>query len=147
MAVLLLFKVKKKNNRGQVFSIDVIISIILFIVILILVFYSWEYSISRVDSNEKKKDLSEVCFYLTQNVLYNEINTSLSSFTSISNSVCDKNGVYSKTMNCFFILNLENKSIYYVGQKNITKKYTSTISRIILMENQMALLTVGVQNE
>jgi hypothetical protein len=50
-------------------------------------------------------------------------------------------------MNCFFILNLENKSIYYVGEKNISKKYTSTISRMIFIENKMALLTVGVQNE
>ncbi|MFA6088381.1 MAG: hypothetical protein WC755_00825, partial [Candidatus Woesearchaeota archaeon] len=60
---------------------------------------------------------------------------------------CKKSGVYSKTMNCFFILNLENKSIYYVGEKNISKKYTSTISRMIFIENKMALLTVGVQNE
>jgi len=145
--VWLLFKVKKKNNKGQVFSVDAIISIILFIVILIIVFYSWEYSISRVDSNEKKQDLGKVCFYLTQNILYEDINTSISSFTSITDSTCKKSGVYSKTMNCFFILNLENKSIYYVGEKNISKKYTSTISRMIFIENKMALLTVGVQNE
>ncbi|MFA6088732.1 MAG: hypothetical protein WC755_02620, partial [Candidatus Woesearchaeota archaeon] len=87
-----MFKVKKKNNKGQVFSVDAIISIILFIVILIIVFYSWEYSISRVDSNEKKQDLGKVCFYLTQNILYEDINTSISSFTSITDSTCKKSG-------------------------------------------------------
>lgn len=143
-----IFPYKPKSKKGQIFSIDALLSFGIFLIILLIVFFVWNYSITKTTTITDKENVDIIAYVLSSSIVNYQLNNSISSFFAINDALCKKYGMYESTMHCFSFLTLENSSTFMTGNfLNGTGAYSSTEVRMVRIENQAAILTVGVSNE
>lgn len=127
------------------FSVDALISIAVFLIVIIIVFFIWFQALNKTHEADLKKELDSVVYYMSQGIIDSHINGNISSIQSLDQSVCQKYGMYGYGMNCFFDVEQDDGSKFNYGTKYNNKSFTSTISRMIVVDNKITKIHMGVQ--
>jgi hypothetical protein len=137
----------RKQKKGQLFSIDALVSFGVFLIILIIIFFMWNYSLNKTYDNDRKRETEQVSILVFEGLLKKQINSTFSNIISINDTTCKNNGMYRSTMHCFLEVTLENGTKYSSKKENESYKYTSTITRFKRLDNQNAIIILGISDE
>jgi hypothetical protein len=135
-------------RKGQIFSIDALLSFAIFLLIITLAFFVWNYTVTKINSMDQREEADTITYVLSQAIIKDYANNSVSSLFSINDAVCKKYGMYRSNMHCFVGLTFENQSEYHIGYAtNSTDAYVATELRMIIVENKIILFKLGVISE
>lgn len=133
-----------KLKKGQIFSIDAFIAIGVFIIIMTLAFFLWNYSVNRVDKTTEYENIIQTSLLVNNAIKKDLFNDSLDSLSSLNQEYCKSKGMIDSRMECFILVKLENGSKYTYGYLNYSKQYVKKWKNILLIDENIANVDIGV---